>query len=243
MVVMQLEDVTRSYQEQRELEILLAGKDEFVAAIGQEMSEPIDRILDLTSSNDSALSEIAGEALRIGSIVDGLVASARIDKGDHPVIALPVDGDTLWRDVVASMPKADGVVIQIGATSLWADPKVTRQIVVGLVSQAVRFGGDQVIIRTVHSGPDTVIEVMDDGPEIPESERERMFSSDLRSGRPLTKPASVGLSLTVGRHLAREMDGDLTFRRTTEGENVFELRLPSEQLVARSHRQGIDIPA
>lgn len=243
LVVMQLEDVTRSYQERRELATLLDGKDEFVAAVGEEMNQPIDRILELTTSGNAALSEIAGEALRIESIVADLVASARIDKGHNPVIALPVDADTLCRDVVASMTDAEGVVIQIGATSLWADPGLTRQVLVGLISHAVRFGGDLVIVRTVSSGPDTVIEVIDDGPEVPDSERERMFRSDLRTGRPLTKPASVGLGLTVWRHLAREMDGDLTYRRTTEGENVFELRLPSEQFATRSRREDIDIPA
>ena len=45
---------------------------------------------------------------------------------------------------------------------------------------------------------------------------------------PVTRPAVVGLSLTVARHLARQMDGEITYRRTTDRHNVFELRLPSE---------------
>jgi K+-sensing histidine kinase KdpD len=84
-------------------------------------------------------------------------------------------------------------------------------------------------VRTVTSGPDTVIQVVDDGPEVPTSERERIFSGDLRNGAPVTRPAAVGLSLTVGRHLARQMDGDIEYRRM-DGQNVFELRLPSEQI-------------
>jgi hypothetical protein len=39
------------------------------------------------------------------------------------------------------------------------------------------------------------------------------------------------------------MDGDLTYRRTVEGENVFELRLPSEQFVSDSRRTELDVSA
>jgi signal transduction histidine kinase len=42
----------------------------------------------------------------------------------------------------------------------------------------------------------------------------------------------VGLSLTVSRRLARQMDGELTYRRTGDGHNIFELRLPAEPVRA-----------
>jgi signal transduction histidine kinase len=77
-----------------------------------------------------------------------------------------------------------------------------------------------------------VISVIDDGPAIPLPERERMFDSDLRGGSTPTRPAAVGLSLTVSRRLANHMDGELTYRRTSDGRNVFELRLPAEPVRA-----------
>jgi K+-sensing histidine kinase KdpD len=77
--------------------------------------------------------------------------------------------------------------------------------------------------------------VFDDGPEIPVSERERIFTGDLRSGQPVTQPAAVGLGLTVGRHLARLMDGDIEYRRI-DGQNVFGLRLPTEQISSLPRR-------
>ncbi|HEY6634025.1 MAG TPA: ATP-binding protein, partial [Acidimicrobiia bacterium] len=94
----------------------------------------------------------------------------------------------------------------------------------------VRFGGPNVSVTATRSGPDIAIAVRDDGPAVPDSEIERMFSSDLRHGRPVTRPATVGLSLSVGRHLARRMEGDIVYRRTADGENLYELRLPSERV-------------
>jgi PAS domain S-box-containing protein len=241
IVVLEIEDVTRSYQEQRRLEDLLDGKDEFVAAVVEEIKAPLDRIIELAAGPDPQLHEVRGLARGIRAIVDDLVASARTGARTRPVAALPIDADTVCRDVVASLAGNHQVRFEIDAIAIWADPTLTRQILAGLVNNAVRFGGANVTVRTIASGPDTVIQIIDDGPEIPESERERVFVSDLRQGRPATKPATVGLGLTVGRRLARQMDGDLTYRRTAGGENVFELRLPSEQFVGQT--RDVDVPA
>jgi signal transduction histidine kinase len=98
------------------------------------------------------------------------------------------------------------------------------------LANAVRYGGRLVSLDVTPSGPDTAISVKDDGPAVPPAERERMFDADLRAGEQPTRPASVGLSLTVARRLARQMDGDITYRRAGDGYNVFELRLPAEPL-------------
>lgn len=243
LVVLQVEDATRSFQEKRALEDLAAGKDEFVAAVGDEIREPLQSLVDLTNGEDTRLQRIRGHAQRVASIVDDLVVSARSASSHRPLAALPLDAETLCHDVVASIAGSERVTVEVEATDLWADPTLTRQVLSALVGHAIRFGGAHVRVRTFGSGPDTVIEVVDDGPEIPESERERVFESDLQTGRPLTRPATVGLGLTVGRRLARQMDGDLAYRRTFEGENVFELRLPSEQFVSGSRRADLDVSA
>jgi signal transduction histidine kinase len=102
-------------------------------------------------------------------------------------------------------------------------------------------------LEVTGSGPDTVISVIDDGPAVPVAERERMFDADLQGSSPPTRPAAVGLSLTVSRRLARQMDGDITYRRTGDGHNIFELRLPAEPLRAALDSdialQPIRIPA
>lgn len=243
MVVLQIEDATRSYQEKRALEDLLTGKDEYVAAVGDEMGDPLASLIDLTAGDDPRLRRIRAHAHRLASIVSDLVASARSASRSRPVAALPLDAETLCHDVVTSIAGTERVNVEVDATELWADPTLTRQVLSGLVGHAVRFGGSNIRVRTVSSGPDTLIEVVDDGPEIPESERERVFASDLQRGKPLTRPATVGLSLTVGRRLARQMDGDLTYRRTFDGENVFELRLPSEQFASGSRRADLNVSA
>lgn len=242
MVILQLEAASEAHQEQRRLEMLVQGKDEFVAAVGDEIREPLDLLIDLTDSTRSrgnvaeSLPRIGAHAQEIASIVDNLVVSARASTRPVSVVAHHLDAETLCRSVISAIPTAGAIEVDFRAADVWADPNLTRQIVASLVNNAIRYGGPNVELRTVSSGPDTVIEVIDDGPEIPITERERVFSGDLRSGSPVTRPATVGLSLTVGRLLARQMDGDIEYRRTSDGRNVFELRLPAEQISEAPHR-------
>jgi signal transduction histidine kinase len=149
-----------------------------------------------------------------------------------------VDAALLCREALADLPGAGQIVVDAGAEQLWADAGLTIRILDNLVANALRYGGRMVSLEVMASGPDTVISVIDDGPAIPIPEREHMFDADLRSGSNPTRPAAVGLSLTVSRRLARQMDGDITYRRTGDGHNVFELRLPAEPL-----HVALDFPA
>lgn len=235
LVILQLEDASRAYEEQRRLEELVRGKDEFVAAVGDEIRKPLGVLIDLTDRAEhhhidmtETLPRIGAHAREIASIVDDLVLSARAETTPVAVMAHELDADILCRDVVARTPGANTVELSFRAKRLWADPTLTRRIVATLVGNAIKYGGADVRLETLASGPDTVIRVTDNGPELPALERDRVFSGDLRHGRPVTRPAAVGLSLTMGRHLARQMDGDIEYRRTSDGRNIFELRLPSE---------------
>lgn len=247
MVLLHIEDATRAYHDQTRLERLIEEKDRFVAAVGGEIRQPLDSILELASyaggehvDLDRIVTGIEAHANQAAAIVDDLVVSARADSMPITVVPGPVDAGKLCRDVLRGFPGSERFPVGIGATELWADPGLTKRIVRTLLDNAVRYGGPYVEVVTLTSGPDTVIQVIDDGPEIPVSERERIFNGDLRSGQLVTSPASVGLSLTVARHLARQMDGDLAYRRTQDDQNVFELRLPSEQLTPARHVRRIE---
>lgn len=243
MVILQLEDATSQHEEKRRLETLLRGKDQFVAAVGDEIRQPLDVVIDLTNGGGDpteTLPRIGARAKEIASIVDDLIVSAGVNP--MSVAGHALDVTELCREVIAGLPDGDDVQTDFRARGIWADPALTRQILNGLVGNALRYGGRNVTVRTVTSGPDTVVQVIDDGPAIPDQERLRLFNGDMSSGQPVTRPAVVGLSLTVGRRLARRMDGDIVYRRTPEGQNVFELRLPSEQIREIPRRRGVIQP-
>jgi PAS domain S-box-containing protein len=249
-VLLQLEDGSGAHQEQIRLENLNREKDEFVAAVGEDIRAPIGSILDLTAEayRDPAdlhhiVRQVESEAKAAAAIVDDLITSALADTVPVSVVARTLDAELLCQETLAGVPGAEKIPVEVRAASLWADPALTERVLASLVSNAIRYGGYAVAVRTTSSGPDTVIQVIDDGPEIPVSERERIFNGDLRRGQPVTKPAAAGLSLTVARHLAHQMDGDIVYRRSGDGHNIFELRLPSEQIGLELDTEPVRIPA
>jgi len=249
-VLLQLEDGSGAHREQTRLENLNRGKDEFVAAVGEDIRAPIGSILDLTAEahRDPAdlhhiVRQVESQAKAAAAIVDDLITSARADTVPVSVVARTLHAELLCRETLAGVPGAELIPVDIRATSLCADPALTQRVLASLISNAIRYGGSAVAVRTTGSGPDTVIQVIDDGPEIPVSDRERIFNGDLRRGQPVTNPAAAGLSLTVARHLAHQMDGDIVYRRSGDGHNIFELRLPSEQIGVELGTEPVRIPA
>ncbi|HEU5113899.1 MAG TPA: ATP-binding protein, partial [Acidimicrobiia bacterium] len=252
-ILLQLEDSTRAHHDELRLERAIQGRDEFVAAIAEDIRVPVGAVLDLTAQAEGdpvdlhlTVRRIESHAREVASIVDDLFISARAGNAPLQPLSRAVDAVVLCREALSEVPGAERIPIEAGATSLWADPGMTIRILDSLVANAIRYGGSMVSLETAGSGPDTVISVIDDGPAIPIPERERIFNGDLRAGGPVTRPAAVGLSLTVARQLARQMDGDITYRRTGDGRNVFELRLPSESLRAGQgawEEEPVRIPA
>lgn len=234
MVILQVEDATSARLEQDRLKRLIHGKDEFVALVGTEIREPLGQVIDLTSGNPEMV-DITARAREAASVVDDLVASARADVAPPDVVPGAFDVAALCQSLLVAIPGGEGVAVDIRARKVWADPTITTQILTGLLGNTVRFGGPHVRLQIFNSGPDTVVQLIDDGPAIPAAAEERIFSGDLRQGEPVTKPVAVGLSLSVGRHLARRMEGDVTYRRSRDGFNIFELRLPSQELT-RTYR-------
>lgn len=234
IIIVQMEDVTGPRRELSRLEDLVRGKDAFVATVGDEMREPLALLIDLTA-DDPTMRQVNARAREVAKVVDDLVASARADTSQPDTTSVSFDVAALSRQILTALPGGASIPLDARAKMVWADPSLTGQILTGLISNALRFGGDKVRAQVFNSGPDTVVQVIDDGVEIPLAERDRVFRADLRQGQPVTRPAVVGLSLTVGRHLARNMDGDLTYRRSGDGLNIFELRLPSED-TTRSYK-------
>ena len=117
------------------------------------------------------------------------------------------------------------IEIRGGESGVYADPRRTRQIIRNLVSNALRYGGAQVVIRVQRIGDRVETKVCDDGDPIQQTEVEKIFKPFER-GSGEGHPKSVGLGLSVARKLARLMEGDLTYRHI-DGFSCFVLSLPA----------------
>jgi len=159
-----------------------------------------------------------GHALRAAHRAEELVAElldvSRLDAGEMrfdiaPVPVLPVVEEAV--QTVADYRPAHRVKL-LGDTSAVALADALRlQIILrNLLDNAFKYSpeGSEVAVRLVEGGPKVVVEVTDEGPGVPEAERERVFSR-FRRLEQTQHIAGTGLGLYLSRELARRMGGDL----------------------------------
>jgi signal transduction histidine kinase len=120
------------------------------------------------------------------------------------------------------------------AVKLVADPDRLQQILLNLLTNAVKFtpSGGRVTVSCQTTGEHTLINVADTGRGIPSDQLERIFEPYVQvagsaGGEPETKKG-FGLGLAISRELTRRMNGDLTVISTPGVGSVFTLTLRSQ---------------
>lgn len=112
---------------------------------------------------------------------------------------------------------------------VWGDPGGIQRILGHLLSNAIAFspGGARIRLQTAADGEAGLVRVSDDGPGIPEAERERVFERFTRcANQPTGGEPSAGLGLSVARGLAEAMGGTLRLEPGAGPGATFVLRLP-----------------
>lgn len=126
----------------------------------------------------------------------------------------------------SSQRVADRVPVQIGEL---ADGEVAGsrsqlgRVLGNLLDNAQRHAASSVRVAVVRDGEWVVLRVEDDGPGVPESERERIFERFVRLDDARARDdGGAGLGLAIARDVAERHGGSLAVRAGS----VFELRLP-----------------
>jgi two-component system osmolarity sensor histidine kinase EnvZ len=92
-----------------------------------------------------------------------------------------------------------------------------KRAITNLVSNAVRYG-DQIVIRAATEGTWLRIEVDDNGPGIPSSERVNVFKPFYRIDRARNQNESnTGLGLAIARDIAKSHGGEITLGESSMG--------------------------
>ena len=111
-----------------------------------------------------------------------------------------------------------------------ADPERIQQIITNLLSNAGRWANSAISVDAKGFGGSWVLTVTDDGPGVPEAERERIFDRFVRLDTDRTRSkGGSGLGLAISRALAEAHGGTLECLRNANaaGGAVFQLTLPT----------------
>jgi signal transduction histidine kinase len=216
---------------------LVRAKDQFIAAVSHELRTPLSSVLgyaelvnELATVDDpirSMVGEIVGQSAEMAAIIEDLLVAARSSFEHIPTNPVGLD---LAAEVASVGESISSRLTKVPAYDLrsaiaFADPIRVRQIVRNLMTNADRYGGDQLMVLTGTDDGRAYLEVRDSGPPIPGKLQDRIFEPYESSGPIGGQPAAIGLGLTVSRTLADLMDGSVTYRHDGQW-STFELRLP-----------------
>lgn len=217
---------------------------EFLLSISHEMRTPLAAVRGYAEAladgmiTPAELPEV-GETLvreteRLDAFVRDLLELARLQADDFTIQRVHVDLDALlgqvrtaWSAKAASLQVALSVAGSAPAAAL-ADPQRLRQVVDGLVENALRAtpaGGNVTV--TVRPAPGAlVVEVADTGPGLRPDDLAVAFERGALHARYRdNRPVGTGLGLSIAARLVTRMGGTLTAGNGTAGA-AFTVTLP-----------------
>ncbi|MER5730299.1 HAMP domain-containing sensor histidine kinase [Streptomyces sp. NPDC002138] len=170
-----------------------------------------------------------GEAARtMRTICDTLLAEAREDARRTPGTAavLPVLKALAARTGQAGVPVRVLSVGEDGELTAGVPAAVLERIVSPLLANALRYAATAVHLRAAREAGRVRIEVIDDGPGVPDSFRTHLFQPGRRAD-PGDGHDGAGLGLSLARRLARSAGGEAELGEPGGGGAVFVIRLPA----------------
>jgi len=202
-------------------------RSEFVANAAHELRTPLttvsamatllatqrDRLGPVETAN--AFAALGRQGDRARRLVTSLLDLSRLDAGRVPVQLAPTEVAGVVARALETAPPPAGTCVDVDVAPgvvAFADADRLEEILVNLLSNAYRYGGSVVAVRTA-GGPDGVtIDVADDGAGVPEEFAGEMFQPFSRAASVTGTPGS-GLGLAISQRLAAALGGELAYRR------------------------------
>ncbi|HET6966529.1 MAG TPA: HAMP domain-containing sensor histidine kinase [Acidimicrobiales bacterium] len=220
----------------------------FVSDASHELRSPIANIrteleVALHHPGSADWGQVAGDVLaqndRMEQLVAGLLLLARSDEGSLIEATEPTDLASVAEAVAADVPPGPPLVrVVVEERAAVRVPAVyAERMVANLVDNARRFAATSVTVTVSRSvddgGASAVLTVADDGPGVPEADRQRIFERFVRLDEARDRgEGGFGLGLAIVADLSRFYGGSIQVGAGGPGAE-FVLRLPSSAAPAR----------
>ena len=226
------------------------AKSNFLAAVSHELRTPLNAIIGFSDMmrTDTKLKISIDEYARYAddihksgnhllSIVNDILDITRIERGEFDVRQESVDLGGLFDDLnmmFAGWPVTANKNIRFDAgrpsTKAYCDPRVIRQILVNLVTNAIKFTGDagcvDITARRMARG-ELILQVADDGMGITPEDLENITKPFYRADAHLARNGEgAGLGLAIVKGLAQSHGGRLEIESNPGTGTIVRIILP-----------------
>lgn len=216
---------------------LAKSRDDFIADLSHELRTPLTGIygfaLALGDSHTMSVEDhelarlIVSDAAELNRMVDDLITTGRIAAGTLAMSTEEIRLEPIVTEVadVFAM-RGIPVTVRVPDVTIRADRAGLRQLILNLVSNAARHGGDEIAVESVMREGIVSIRMIDNGPGVSEDIEPYLFNRYLHGDGRALLSGSVGLGTAVAAAYAESFGGTIEYKRAND-RTVFEVRLPA----------------
>ena len=202
-------------------------RTDMLSGVSHDLRTPLTRMkLQLAMLGQGPeIGELKENVSEMEKMIDGYLTFARGEGGEPSVetdlTALVSDIGEQWRRT--------GTALDIhveGRIVTWVKPEAFKRCVNNLIANAKRYA-ENIWVRTGRRGDAIEVSIDDDGPGIPEENREDAFRPFVRLERSRNpETGGTGLGLSIARDIARVHGGELFLEDSPHGGLRARIRLP-----------------
>lgn len=231
------------------IQMLLDMQKEMIRAISHELRTPVARLrfsLQLIEDAQSdkerlpLLQGMDGDMEQLDELIDEILTYARMEQATPELLFSPLDVDDVIDRVIKEMSQAAskaGVHLEHIPESLpvqhrliESEPRYIHRVVQNFVGNAIRYAKSHVRVSFVIDGIKCKIIVEDDGPGIPASEAEKIFSPFVRLDTSRNRASGgYGLGLSIIQRIVSWHQGRVWVERSALGGAAFSMEWPVRQ--------------
>jgi signal transduction histidine kinase len=225
---------------------LAQKKTDFVSNVSHELKTPLTSIRMFAELMHSGRAEterqpqylriIMVEAERLTRLINNVLDFARLERKQRRFEMRPLDLHKVLADL---WPAQELHLREAGFTTHWeaapppypivGDEDALAQVIVNLLSNAEKYGGEQREI-TLHSyleGEWACVSILDRGAGVPAGEEAKIFQPFYRAHDSLSSGIpGTGLGLALARRVVHEHRGEILYQERPGGGANFTIRLP-----------------
>ena len=216
-------------------------RNEFISNAAHELRTPVTPIVGYSSLLADRWTEMSDEdretitrtlrqqGNRLRTLVNSLLDFTRVQRGRLQIDLAPVHLDDVFANVIEAVPPPDGKNVDVAATNgivVYADQARLEDMIVNLLVNAYRYGGDSIRIGSQDGETSVLVFVADNGSGVAPDLVPTLFDPFTRGETSVDKGGS-GLGLAIVRMLAKAQGGDVWYEPGDTPRFVLKLRRAS----------------